>query len=50
MQEKQDIILDRAKENICPLCKGEREITSKIVIYKGQKVFICKKHSVRNSK
>ena len=43
-KEQLDIILERSKNNLCPICTCNNHMIMQEVSYKGKKVFVCKKH------
>lgn len=44
MSQNNDIILERAEQKICPICKCENHSLMTEVEYKGHKIPVCDKH------
>jgi hypothetical protein len=45
MNKPVDIILLRAEQGVCPICKAELTDNFTTVEYKGQDIKICSKHT-----
>ena len=44
-----NLILDRAEQGLCPICKETIGTEFKVEIYNGKKVWICRQHPTPNS-
>jgi len=42
---KEDIILSRSEQGLCPFCKKLIGTDFKVIEYKDKKIWVCKKHS-----